>query len=76
MRYHHEPGLSDGNQLAFIVHTANYIAQQCGIGTTKAALSYELDPKALDFLALDGEDLEKLYSVDHRGRRPDQPEYD
>ncbi len=58
MRYHHEPSLSDGNQLAFIVHTANYIAQQCNIGTIKAALPYELDPKALDFLALDEEDLE------------------
>lgn len=57
IRFHHEPEASDGNQLAFIVHTANYIAQQIAAGGSSTDQSYPLDPAALDFLALDGEDL-------------------
>ncbi|GAB6909021.1 putative signal transduction protein [Desulfosarcina cetonica] len=57
MRYHHEPSASDGNQLAYIVHTANHIAQQCDISKTMDAALYTLDPQALDFLALDETDL-------------------
>jgi HD-like signal output (HDOD) protein len=57
MRYHHEPSASDGNQLAFIVHTANYIAQQCDIGNSATGAEYELDPEALSFLSLDESDL-------------------
>jgi len=59
MRYHHEPGESDRNQLAYIVHTANHIALQCDIGSNADAPLYELAPDALDFLALDEEDLAK-----------------
>jgi HD-like signal output (HDOD) protein len=58
MRYHHAPGESDGNQLAYIVHTANHIAMHCAIGTNSDAALYELAPDALDFLTLDEEDLE------------------
>ena len=57
MRYHHEPSASDGNQLAFIVHTANYIAQECNIGNSPTGARYELDPEALSFLSLDDADL-------------------
>ena len=57
MRYHHAPGESDGNQLAYIVHTANHIAMQSGIGSTADASLYGLAPDALDFLSLDEEDL-------------------
>ena len=57
MRYHHEPGASDGNQLAYIVHTANHITMQSGIGSSADAALYELDPGALEFLSLDEEDL-------------------
>jgi HD-like signal output (HDOD) protein len=57
MRFHHEPSASDGNQLAFIVHTANYIAQQCDIGNSPVGSQYELDPEALSFLSLDETDL-------------------
>ena len=58
MRYHHEPGASNGNQLAYIVHTANYIAQQCDLGNSIDAGLYPLDAEALTFLALDEEDIE------------------
>ena len=57
MRYHHEPGASNGNQLAFIVHTANYIAQQCDIGNSPVGASCELDHEALSFLSLEEADL-------------------
>ena len=57
MRYHHAPGESNGNQLAYIVHTANHIAMQSGIGSSADASRYELAPDALDFLSLDEEDL-------------------
>jgi HD-like signal output (HDOD) protein/DNA-directed RNA polymerase subunit RPC12/RpoP len=57
MRFHHDPGASESNQLAFIVHTANHIAQQSGIGSSLDAALYELHPQALDFLALDEADL-------------------
>ena len=59
IRFHHDPGASGGNQLAYIVHTANYIAQQCGIGSSMDADLYELDPGAMEFLSLDEEDLTK-----------------
>jgi HD-like signal output (HDOD) protein len=57
MRYHHEPGASEGNQLAYMVHTANHITMQSGIGSSTDAALYELDPGALEFLSLDEEDL-------------------
>jgi HD-like signal output (HDOD) protein len=57
MRYHHEPSASDGNQLAFIVHTANYIAKQCEKENIPVGSQYELDPQALSFLSLDESDL-------------------
>jgi HD-like signal output (HDOD) protein len=57
MRFHHDPGASKGNQLAYIVHTANHIAQQSGIGSSMDANLYELDPEALASLSLDEEDL-------------------
>jgi hypothetical protein len=57
MRYHHEPGESDNNELAYIVHTANHIALQCEIGSNMDAALYELASDALDFLSLDEEDL-------------------
>jgi HD-like signal output (HDOD) protein len=57
MRFHHDPASSNGNQLAFIVHTANHIAQQCGIGKSKDGGLYELDSQALSFLSLDEDDL-------------------
>lgn len=57
MRFHHDPAASKGNQLAYIVHTANHIAQQSGIGSSMDAALYELDSSALDFLSLDEEDI-------------------
>jgi len=57
MRFHHDPAAAKGNQLAYIVHTANHIAQQSGIASSMDASRYELDAGALDFLSLDAEDV-------------------
>ncbi|BBO80349.1 HDOD domain-containing protein [Desulfosarcina ovata] len=57
MRYHHNPSASDGNQLAFIVHTADHIARQNDIDNSADSALYTLDPQALDVLALDENDL-------------------
>ncbi|MDL2321673.1 HDOD domain-containing protein [Desulfosarcina sp. OttesenSCG-928-B08] len=58
MRHHHRPSDSDGNQLAFIVHTANYIAMQTELDTRNDARLYTLDSQAMDLLMLDETDLE------------------
>lgn len=58
VRFHHQPDESGGNQLAYIVHTANYIAQQSGIGSSIDAALYELAATAREVLSLDDEDLD------------------
>ena len=58
MRYHHNPSESDGNQLAFIIHTANYIAHLVESGNSPE-LQDTLDPEALSFLSLDESDIDK-----------------
>jgi HD-like signal output (HDOD) protein len=57
IRFHHEPSASDGNQLAYIVHTANFVAHQIAADAADAAEANPMDSTALDFLALDEEDL-------------------
>ncbi|PIE67208.1 MAG: hypothetical protein CSA23_04995 [Deltaproteobacteria bacterium] len=59
MRYHHDPGSSEGNQLAYIVHIANCIARRSGIGSGMNEEDYELQAGSLEFLTLDEEDLDK-----------------
>ncbi len=58
MRYHHHPSESDGNQMAFIIHTANYIAHLVESGSSPE-LEDTLDPEALPYLSLDESDIVK-----------------
>jgi HD-like signal output (HDOD) protein len=58
VRCHHDPASSDGNQLAYIVHIANQIAHQTGIGNIADSTLYELDPEVLSFLSLEEEDID------------------
>lgn len=58
VRFHHDPTSSDGNQLAYIVHIANQIAHQTGIGNIADSALYGLDPEVLSFLSLDEEDID------------------
>lgn len=60
MRFHHEPNSAPNNQLAYIVHTANYLAIQAGLGTGPAFDNEPLNDEALQVLALKDADLEEI----------------
>ena len=60
MRYHHNPEDSKDNQLAHIVHLANYIACQAGFGGGPGFEDLPVSPAALEFLALKPATLEEL----------------
>ena len=60
IRYHHYPGSSGGDELAFIVHVADTVAIMTGIGAGIDGMLYEMDEKALELLGLEGEDLTDL----------------
>ena len=59
MRFHHAPDLCD-NQLAHIVHMANFLAKQCGLGTGPAFDQEPLNDTAMDSLNLKPEDMESI----------------
>jgi HD-like signal output (HDOD) protein len=60
MRYHHSPDSAANNQLAQIVHIANYLAQQAGLGTGPAFDNEPLDDAAIALLNLKPADLEEI----------------
>jgi HD-like signal output (HDOD) protein len=60
MRYHHSPDLAANNQLAQIVHIANYLAQQAGLGTGLAFDNEPVDDAAIAMLNLKPADLEEI----------------
>lgn len=60
MRFHHAPDQSGDNQLAHIVHVANYTAKQAEFGTGPAFDNEPLNPKSLEILQLKPEHLEEI----------------
>jgi HD-like signal output (HDOD) protein len=52
MRYHHAPEDSGDNQLAHIVHIADYLAKQAEFGTGPAFDNEPLNPQSLEMLRL------------------------
>jgi HD-like signal output (HDOD) protein len=60
MRFHHAPDAAGNNQLAYIVHTANYLAIQAGLGTGPAFDNEPLNDEAVRFLTLKDADLEEI----------------
>ena len=60
MRFHHGPDSAGNSQLAYIVHIANYLAIQSGLGTGPAFDSEPLSDGALDALTLKETDLEEI----------------
>ncbi len=57
IRYHHEPQLSGGDDLANIVHVADAVALMSGIGAGLDGLLYTLDQQALASLRLTPDDI-------------------
>ncbi len=62
MRFHHSPDLAANNQLAQIVHLANYLAQQAGLGTGPAFDNEPLNDAAMAMLNLKPADMEEISS--------------
>ena len=60
IKYHHHPGNSDGNELAYILHMADYIAILCGIGYDSDDILYELEEGTMDHLNITNEDLSEI----------------
>ena len=62
MRFHHTPDLAGNNQLAHIVHLANYLAQQADMGTGPAFDNEPLDKSATAMLNLKPADMDEISS--------------
>lgn len=60
IRYHHVPTDSDGNPLAFIVHTADALAMMSGMGAGIDGMQYHVDEEALNFLRLQEEEVGEI----------------
>ena len=50
IQYHHYPSLSEGSELAYIVHAADYLVRLSGLGYEDDDLMCELEEGALEFL--------------------------
>jgi HD-like signal output (HDOD) protein len=60
MRFHHSPEESKNNQLAHIVHVADYIAKQAEYGSGPAFDSEPLHPSSMEELQLKPEQMEEI----------------
>ncbi len=60
IKNHHYPSLSEGNSLAYILHIADLMAMQSGIGTGVDAMQYQAESGALDQLKMDQADLHEI----------------
>lgn len=60
IRFHHNPSKSDGSELAFILHMADYIAMVNGYGTAINGAQYRMEDGVMDFLNLREEDIEYI----------------
>ena len=57
IRFHHNPSMSDGSKLAYIVHAADAVALMSGLGLGIDGTMYQLEEGAKEFLNLKDEDL-------------------
>jgi HD-like signal output (HDOD) protein len=60
IRCHHNPSLSSGNQLTYIVHVADLIAMMSGVGAGIDGMQYSMDEKALAILGMEPDDLNTI----------------
>jgi len=57
IKYHHDPTLSNNDDLSYIVHMADAIAMMSGIGSGLDGMLYTMAENAMDVLRLNQEDL-------------------
>lgn len=62
IKYHHNPSQSDGNELAFTLHMADYIAMINGYKSGTNGDHHQPEEGVLDFLNLREEDVEHIKS--------------
>jgi HD-like signal output (HDOD) protein len=60
IRYHHYPLRAGNNDLAFIVHFADYAAIKAGFYSEDTASAPEIDPQTLDHLGFQKEELNPI----------------
>ena len=60
IKHHHQPGNSDGSELSYILHMADYIARMSGIGYDSDDILYELEEGTMDYLSLKNEDMSDI----------------
>jgi putative nucleotidyltransferase with HDIG domain len=60
IKHHHQPGNSDGNELCYILHMADYVAILSGIGYDRDDILYELEEGTMDFFGFKNEDVSEL----------------
>jgi len=60
IKYHHQPGGSDGSELCYILHMADYIATLSGIGYDSDDILYELEEGTMDYLNFSNENVSEI----------------
>ena len=60
MRYHHAPSASQGDDLAYIMHLADYVAIMSGDGYDHNDFLYQLEEGTMDFLGFQQSDISDL----------------
>ena len=60
IRYHHYPSHAGNNELSFIVHLADYAAKEAGFSSEDTALAPEIDPRTLDYLGFQKDELSAI----------------
>jgi HD-like signal output (HDOD) protein len=60
IRYHHYPLRSGNNELAFMVHLADYTAKKAGFKSGGTASSLDIDPQIMNHLGFQEEELTAL----------------
>jgi HD-like signal output (HDOD) protein len=62
MRHHHDPASAGDNQLAHVIHLANYLAKETGYGSGPDADGNPLEESSLKALTLKQTDIDELSS--------------
>jgi len=60
IRCHHQPSTSNGDELSYILHVADYTATMSGIGYDDDDALYELERGTMDFIGLAQEDVGEI----------------
>jgi HD-like signal output (HDOD) protein len=61
IQHHHQPSLSQGDELSYIVHMADFLAKFCGFGQSMNTTD-ELEKGTMEFLSLEKEHIDNIVS--------------